>query len=131
MTMDPADTPDLAAYRQIIAMGTPELVTALAEQLGLRLTAYLGCVEETGTVRQWSDGTREITNNRDADRLRLALHAVTMIGPWESAGVVQAWFQGLNPALGDVSPARMLREGDLAVVGPRILAAARQFRGTG
>ncbi|WP_100524917.1 hypothetical protein [Mycobacteroides abscessus] len=129
--MDPVDTPDLAAYRQIIAMGTPELVAALAEQLGLRLTAYLGRVEETRTVRQWSEGTREITNNRDADRLRLALHVATMMGFRESADVVRAWFQGLNPFLGDVSPARMLREGDLAVVGPRILAAARQFRGAG
>jgi hypothetical protein len=41
--------------------------------------------------------------------------------------VAQAWFQGLNPQLGDRSPARLLREGDLAEVGPEIVAAARAF----
>jgi hypothetical protein len=42
--------------------------------------------------------------------------------------VVQAWFQGLNPHLDDRSPARLLREGDLAEVGPMVLAAARAFQ---
>ncbi len=35
--------------------------------------------------------------------------------------------RGLNPALGDRSPARLLREGAVDEVGPQVLAAARQF----
>ena len=49
----------------------------------------------------------------------------------DSAAVVQAWFQGMNPRLGDVAPARLLREGYLEQVGLGILAAARAFAGAG
>ena len=45
--------------------------------------------------------------------------------------VAQAWFQGLNPKLEDRSPARLLREGELAEVGPQVLAAARAFAAVG
>jgi len=49
----------------------------------------------------------------------------------DTPAVVQAWFQGLNPALEDRSPARLLREGAVDDVGPQVLAAARQFAATG
>jgi hypothetical protein len=45
--------------------------------------------------------------------------------------VVAAWFQGMNPRLGDVAPARLLREAELDVAGPRVLAAARAFAAEG
>jgi hypothetical protein len=45
--------------------------------------------------------------------------------------VAQAWFQGLNPILDDRAPALLLREGELADIGPRVLAAARQFAAVG
>jgi hypothetical protein len=41
--------------------------------------------------------------------------------------VVQAWFTGLNPELGDRVPVRLMREEDVATVGPQILGAARAF----
>jgi hypothetical protein len=34
---------------------------------------------------------------------------------------------GVNPILGDRVPIRVLREGDLAEVGPEIMGAARAF----
>jgi hypothetical protein len=37
----------------------------------------------------------------------------------------------LNPFLDDVSPARLLRDGDIEVEGPRVIAAARQFAAVG
>ena len=49
----------------------------------------------------------------------------------DSAAVVQAWFQGMNPRLDDVAPARLLREGDLAESGAAVLAAARAFAAAG
>ena len=45
---------------------------------------------------------------------------------WQEA-IAQAWFQGLNPQLGDRSPLRLLREGDLDEVGPEVIGAARAF----
>jgi len=49
----------------------------------------------------------------------------------ESAKIVQAWFQGMNPELGDQSPAALLRVEWLDDVGPRIIAAARSFAAHG
>jgi hypothetical protein len=44
---------------------------------------------------------------------------------------VQAWFQGINPQLDDVPPARLLSEGQLDDAGPQVLAAARAFAAAG
>jgi hypothetical protein len=54
-----------------------------------------------------------------------------MIKVRDTTHVVQAWFQGLNPFLEDVSPARLLRDGDIDAAGPRVIAAARQFAAVG
>ncbi|MDO3340099.1 hypothetical protein P5V81_17970 [Mycobacteroides abscessus subsp. abscessus] len=122
---------DLVVQREALTISTPELVTTLADQLGFKLVAYLGKVKETRAVRQWAEGTRELANAEDIERLRLAFRAVSLIMSRGPSSVAQAWFQGLNPALGDVSPARLLREGDIEAVGPLILAAARQFATVG
>ena len=60
-------------------------------------------------------------------RLRLALTVALMIAERDDKHVAQAWFQGLNPQLDDISPARLLRDGDYDDAGKRVLAAARAF----
>lgn len=65
------------------------------------------------------------------NRLRLALHVAGILAERDHGRVVQAWFQGMNPQLDDVAPARLLREGDLDEIGPRVLAAARSFAAVG
>ena len=123
--------PDLDAYNAALTMSTAELVTALRDLLGAKLVAYLGNVKETRAVRQWAEGSRAIANPVDVDRLRVAYRAARMIAERDSAAVAQAWFQGLNPLLDDVAPARLLREGELEVAGPQVLSAARQFAAVG
>ena len=99
--------------------------------LGAKLVAYLGRVKETRAVRQWADGSRAIANPEDVERLRSAYRVARLITERDSAAVAQAWFQGLNPILDDRAPALLLRDGDLADVGPQVLAAARQFAAVG
>ena len=41
--------------------------------------------------------------------------------------MVQAWMTGVNPELGDRVPLRLIREGDLDIVGAEVLRAARAF----
>lgn len=123
--------PDLAAYNEAARMSQPELVTALRELLGAKLVAYLGRVKETRAVRQWADGTRTIGNDTDVERLRIAYRAARLITARDTPAVAQAWFQGLNPILDDRAPALLLREGELADIGPQVLAAARQFAAVG
>jgi hypothetical protein len=123
--------PDLTAYNEAMTMSTAELVTALRDLLGAKLVAYLGKVKETRAVRQWAEGTREIANRSDVERLRVAYRAAWMINQRDSKKVAQTWFQGLNPFLDDWSPARLLREGDLETDGARVIGAARQFAAVG
>ncbi|MGC5258923.1 hypothetical protein ACPXCG_21490 [Gordonia sp. DT218] len=123
--------PDLAAFNDVTRMSDAQLVTALRGVLGARLVAYLAGVKETRAVRQWADGARSIAGSADRERLRIAYRAARLITERDSPAVAQAWFQGLNPGLEDVSPARLLREGDLDVAGPAVLGAARQFSAVG
>lgn len=123
--------PDLAAYNDAARMNQSQLVTQLRALLGAKLVAYLGKVKETRAVRQWADGTRTIGNDTDVERLRIAYRAARMITERDTPEVAQAWFQGLNPILDDRAPALLLREGDIADVGPKVLAAARQFAAVG
>ena len=119
--------PDLVAHERSIRTPFPEVVDALVNLLGARLVAYLGGVKETRAVRQWADGFRQ-PNEETQKRLRLAFHVAKMISEADGPAVTQAWFQGLNPQLDDRSPARLVRDGEIAEVGPLVLAAARAFR---
>lgn len=123
--------PDLAAYEAAYRMSPAELVGELRPLLGDRLIAYLGRVKETRAVRGWADGSRQIAAAETIDRLRIAYRIARMICERDSPEVVQAWMQGLNPLLEDRAPALLLRDGDMAEVGPDVLAAARQFVAVG
>jgi len=121
---------DLRAYEEAIRLSPAELVSRLREDLGAKLVAYLGSVTETRAVRQWAEGTRA-PSNEVINRLRTTYQISALLRQRDTASVVQAWFQGMNPQLDDVAPARLLREGDLKNVGPRVLAAARAFAAAG
>lgn len=117
---------DLAAYNDAIRLPTDEVSERLMGLLGAKLVAYIGSVRETRAVRQWSAGDRA-PSAEVVLRLRAALQVAALLREKDSAAVVQTLFQGMNPRLGDVAPARLLREGDLDEVGPQVLAAARAF----
>lgn len=123
-------TDDIRAHQDAVGLPTPELVSRLRDILGARLVAYLGSVQETRAVRQWADGEREPSADV-VTRLRAAFHIASLLAARDSPAVVQAWFQGMNPRLADVAPARLLREEDLDESGPAVLAAARAFAGDG
>lgn len=64
-------------------------------------------------------------------RLRHSYHVAALLAERDSRSTVQAWFQGMNPQLDDIPPARLLREGLLEDVAPKVLAAARAFTAAG
>lgn len=102
------------------------VVRELRNALGPKLVAYIGSVKETRAVRQWAEGERS-PSSESQRRLRLALQVTYLLTRNESEAVTQSWLQGMNPRLDDRSPARVLREGDLEVDGPRVVDAARRF----
>ena len=123
-------TPGLPPYETAMRSSIAELVTALRELLGAKLVAYVGSVSETRAVRQWADGQRHPSAAIER-RLRLAFQVAGLLAERDDARVIQSWFQGMNPQLGDDSPARLLRDEDLDMAGPRVLAAARSFAAVG
>ncbi|MGH6689694.1 MAG: hypothetical protein ACREF4_03320 [Gammaproteobacteria bacterium] len=121
---------DLQAFTDATCLPFPRIVKDVSGLIGLRLVAYIAGVVETRAVQQWVDGSRPMDPETEK-RLRLAAQPAKLIAGHDSAAVAQAWFQGLNPQLDDRSPARLLREGDITDVGPKLLAAARSFAAGG
>ena len=118
--------PGLRGYQDSVRLTLPEVVSDLRDALGAKLVAYLGGVGETRAVRDWADGQRT-PSDAAAQRLRTAFQIVALLREREGASTVASWFQGLNPELGDRSPARVLREDAAEMAGAEVLAAARSF----
>jgi hypothetical protein len=108
-----------------MTMKPSELVQELVSHLGAPLTALVGGVKDTRSVRQWmaSDGSP-----RDAAlvRLRSALQIVDVLKLRFEDDVVKAWFTGMNPLLEDRSPILILADEDEASF-TAVLQAARRF----
>jgi hypothetical protein len=123
---DPSARPDLAAYRRAVTLPWSELVGAVVAMLGRKLTAYIAGVRDVRALDRWTSGT-EPAAEEVVERIRLAFRLASALAERESPQVVQAWMTGLNPELGDRLAVRLLREGDLEIVGPQLLGAARAF----
>lgn len=117
--------PGLQAHRESLNLEFPDLVARLAEVIGRKLTAYVAGVKDMRAVERWMGGGQPY--GEVESRLRLTFQVVRTLLDHDSPHVIQAWLMGVNPELGDRVPLRLLREGDLAVVAPEVLAAARAF----
>jgi len=117
--------PGLEAHREAITLAFPELVSRLTGYIGRKLTAYVAGVKDVRSVDGWIKGNSPYGDAEE--RLRLAFQVVRTLIDHDSPRVVQAWLTGVNPELGDRIPLRLLREGDLNLVGPEVMGAARAF----
>ncbi len=117
--------PGLQAHRESLSLKFPELVSQLADAIGRKLIAYVAGVKDARAVERWIGGGQPYGDVEP--RLRLAFQVVRTLLEHDSREVVQAWLMGVNPELGDRVPLRLLREGELGVVAPEVLAAARAF----
>jgi hypothetical protein len=110
-------------HRQAIETSIPDIAATLQDMLSRRLVAYVAGVKDAKTVSRWANG--EVTAVRDDSekRLRVAFEIAQLLLQFDSPRVVKAWFIGLNPQLGDVSPADTIREGKLK----EAMVAARAF----
>ncbi len=117
--------PGLLAHRESLSLSFAEIVTRLADSIGRKLVAYVGGVKDVRAVERWMTGGRPY--GEVGPRIRLTFQVVRTLLEHDSPEVVQAWLMGVNPELGDRVPLRLLREGDMAVVAPEVLAAARAF----
>lgn len=117
--------PDLAAHRESLRLPIAEIASQLVAILGRKLTAYIAKVKDVRAVDRWIAGG-EIYGDAE-QRLRFAFQVARTLREQDTPAVVQAWMTGVNPELGDRVPLRLMREGDLNIVGAEILRAARAF----
>jgi hypothetical protein len=97
----------------------------LIASIGRKLTAYIAGVKDVRALDRWLEGA--VPYKTAEERLRFAFRVVKTLEGHDDAAVAQAWLTGLNPELNDRVPIRLMRDGDLEIVGPEILAAVRAF----
>ena len=120
----PTDLLAQRVHRQAVSAPVSEIAGLLQHLLSRRLTAYVAGVSDGKTVSRWANGeVAEIRDHTMEQRLRTTYEIAQLLMGYDSAQTVKAWFIGLNPQLGDVSPAEAIRDGRLR----EALAAARAF----
>lgn len=125
-----SNNPMDAAYRSAMNEPFSEVTKELQELLSRRLTAVMAGVKDGKTIARWAAGeTPDIRGGEDKERrLRTAYQILHfLLATSDTPLVVKAWFMGLNPQLGDVSPAEAIREDRLK----EAIEAARAFAAGG
>jgi hypothetical protein len=122
---DSADVLQMRAAMASPSKQRSKLVSRLVPLIGRKLTAYIASVKDVRAVDRWMKGNEAYGDVES--RLRFAFQVVRTLSEHDSPLVVQAWLTGVNPELGDRVPVRLLREGDLNIIGPEVLGAARAF----
>ncbi|HEV7676025.1 MAG TPA: DUF2384 domain-containing protein [Candidatus Angelobacter sp.] len=120
-----AQSLEAALHAHCVKLLFAELVVALVGMIGKKLTAYIASIKDVRMVDKWMNGAEPYRGQET--RLRTAYHVALLIGTREKPPVIQRWFMGLNPELDDRAAATLLREGEIAEVGPAVLRAARAF----
>ena len=121
--------PDLAAADRSRRWPIDRLVAALVEITGAQLVAYIASERRTATVAGWASGDGA-PGERTETRLRIALHVAGAIADHDGAEIAASWLQGVDPDLGERSPARLLRDEDPAAVRDLLVEAARRHLAT-
>ena len=99
-----------------------EVVARLIAVIGRKLTAYVGGVRDVRQVDRWLFS--ETVDPVRERRFRLTLRVAEVLLEKEAPEVVQAWFIGLNPELGNRVPLKLLREEPVDVIADDLIAAA-------
>ncbi len=112
------------AHDRTVRASTAQMAAFLQDLVGQQLTALMTGVADPKAVGKWARGER--TPRGDvARRLRDAYHVATLLTLGESDQTARAWLMGMNPLLGDRSPAAVFAgEPD---GGLRAMRAARAF----
>ncbi len=128
MTMRPlTESEDPSVYEQVhaeaLCTSLPEITGGLCRLLTSRLVAHIAGVKDARTVNRWASGTIGDVRVESEKRLRAANEIMTLLQRFEGPGTTRAWFIGMDPYLGDVSPADAIHEGHVQ----EALGAARHF----
>ena len=97
------------AHARVTRQGVAATAAALQELLGQRLVAVIAGVKDAKAVGRWARG-EDIPRAQAAATLQNALHVVELLRSQEDDETIRSWFRGMNPDLGDRSPALVVRD---------------------
>lgn len=100
------------------------IASELARTLGLKLTAILGGVAETRSVKAWMSGETPLARR---DNLIAALQATRAIVSASGTATAQRWFLGCNSHFDFEAPAVVLRDHNTPEVRTKLVRAAIAF----
>ena len=109
------------AHARATRQGIAATAADLQELFGQRLVAVLAGVKDAKAVGRWARG-EDVPRVQAATNLQNALHVVELLRSQEVDETIRSWFRGMNPNLGDGSPALLIRDQPEAVI-----QAARAF----
>ena len=104
------------------------LTQQLQEILTQRLTAYIVGLSDGRDIGRYARQERKPHPGTDI-KLRELANLVFIMKKREDSETIQVWFQGRNPELGDLSPAKVLRE-DFGNY-PKVKRAIEKFLSSG
>ena len=104
-----------AIHEEATQLAIADLVRSLRKDLGASLLAVMVDVPAARIVDEWARGKATPTPVQER-RLRAGYEVVRTLRAWEAADTIRAWFVGMNPLLGDTSPALMLAKDPAAVL---------------
>lgn len=93
--------------REAYTLPIERLVSKLVSLTGVVVAGTIGAVKSERAVRRWVAGERRPDRE---PQLRFAYRIASMIAATCGPLIVQSWFKGANSALGDRSPALVLRD---------------------
>jgi hypothetical protein len=97
------------AHARVTRQGVAAIAAALQELLGQRLVAVIAGVKDAKAVGRWARA-EDIPRAQAAATLQNALHVVELLRSQEDDETIRSWFRGMNPDLGDRSPALVVRD---------------------
>ena len=116
---------DRAAHERSGGLSIAEIAAVLQAQLG---QALLGVIvgKNARTLARWTHATVRPPHASE-QLLRDTFQVFEVLVSAQSSDVARAWFMGMNPELGDASPAEALSEGRSR----EVMAAARSYLAAG
>lgn len=112
--------PSPGPYRLAVTTGLDEVVDRLRGILGPSLVGLIAGVDRK-TVQRWSPDRQP--RHTTEQRLRAAWQIYGVLAEVEEPETIRQWFMGMNPDLGDLSPAEAIATDNHRAT----LAAARSF----
>lgn len=103
---------------------TDQIAQELQDVLGQKLTAFIAGAKDPKATGKWVQGRQPHPNAEQ--RLRAAHQILEVLLEVDSPQTARVWFVGMNPHLGDDSPAEAIRDGHLKAA----ITAARTFANT-